>query len=70
MGESLCPRADSSIEPHSTLYNRALHVITEIDRTQRAQTAIENGDYAEFGRLMNASHDSLRFAPIMSGACA
>lgn len=36
---------------------RARHVVTEIDRTLRAA---RTRDPVEFGRLMNASHDSLR----------
>ncbi|MDW8343058.1 MAG: galactokinase [Verrucomicrobiae bacterium] len=36
---------------------RARHVVTEIDRTLRAA---QTRDPVEFGRLMNASHDSLR----------
>ncbi|HHY50694.1 MAG TPA: galactokinase, partial [Alphaproteobacteria bacterium] len=39
---------------------RARHVITENDRALRGAQALEAGDVAEFGRLMNASHASLR----------
>ncbi|MEX0986952.1 MAG: galactokinase, partial [Bacteroidales bacterium] len=39
---------------------RAHHVISENDRTLRAITALNNHDIAEFGKLMNESHDSLR----------
>ncbi len=39
---------------------RARHVVSEIDRTQKAVEAMEAGDYAEFGKLMYASHASLR----------
>lgn len=41
----------------STTGRRARHVVTEIDRTLRAA---RSRDPVEFGRLMNASHDSLR----------
>lgn len=40
--------------------NRAEHVIYEIDRVVKSVDALKNNNIAEFGRLMNASHDSLR----------
>jgi galactokinase len=39
---------------------RARHVVTENDRTLAAAAAMAQGDAAAFGRLMNASHASLR----------
>jgi galactokinase len=39
---------------------RARHVITENDRVLRGAAALEAGDVALFGRLMNESHASLR----------
>ena len=42
------------------IYRRARHVITEIERTQEAVAALENGDLGRFGQLMVASHNSLR----------
>lgn len=39
---------------------RARHVVTEIARTQAAATALAAGDFLELGRLMDASHVSLR----------
>lgn len=42
------------------LYRRARHVVTEDARTLRFAAALESGDLAECGRLMNASHASLR----------
>ncbi len=39
---------------------RSRHVVSEIDRTVRAASIIQAGDWSEFGRLMYASHDSLR----------
>ncbi|MEA4811019.1 MAG: galactokinase [Anaerolineaceae bacterium] len=39
---------------------RAEHVVTEIARVQEAVPALEKGDGQEFGRLMAASHTSLR----------
>jgi galactokinase len=39
---------------------RARHVITENERTRQAAEAMRAGDAVEMGRLMNASHTSLR----------
>jgi galactokinase len=39
---------------------RCRHVITENERTLLAADALRGGDLAEFGRLMSASHASLR----------
>ena len=39
---------------------RAKHAVYENRRTIRAVAALKDGDIAEFGRLMNASHVSLR----------
>ena len=39
---------------------RARHVISENERTLRAAEAMRAGDAVALGRLMNASHDSLR----------
>ena len=39
---------------------RCRHVITENDRVQRAAAALEAGAVGEVGRLMNASHVSMR----------
>jgi galactokinase len=39
---------------------RARHVITENRRTLSAETAMRAGDPVAMGRLMNASHESLR----------
>lgn len=41
-------------------YNRARHVIEEIERTERAAKALKRGAYKEFGKLMVESHNSLR----------
>lgn len=43
-----------------TTRRRARHVISENGRVLEARTAMQAGDAAAFGRLMNASHDSLR----------
>lgn len=39
---------------------RIKHVISEDDRVLKAVDALNNGDIETFGKLMNASHDSLR----------
>ena len=39
---------------------RARHAVYENRRTMRAVKALKEGDLAEFGRLMNESHISLR----------
>ncbi len=49
----------SEIE-NETVRKRAEHVVYEIDRVVKSVDALEKNDIAEFGRLMNASHDSLR----------
>jgi galactokinase len=49
------------------VYNRAKHVIEENDRVKLAAVALSNNDLAEFGRLMFASHDSLRDLYEVSG---
>ena len=41
-------------------YRRARHVVSEIERTVAAAVALREGDWAEVGRLMYASHASLR----------
>lgn len=42
------------------IYRRCHHVISENDRVLAAATALEQGDFTAFGRLMNESHQSLR----------
>ncbi len=42
------------------VYKRARHVLDENDRVLRAAEALLDGGYERFGRLMNASHRSLR----------
>ncbi len=43
-----------------TILKRARHVVTENARVLKAVAALEAGDFAKAGRLMNASHESLR----------
>ncbi|MBO4573191.1 MAG: galactokinase [Clostridia bacterium] len=49
--------SDGLAEPYRT---RAKHVVYECDRVNRSVVALEKGDMAEFGKLLNASHASLR----------
>jgi galactokinase len=42
------------------IYRRCRHVISENARVLRAAAALERGNVAEFGRLMNESHRSLQ----------
>ena len=37
-------------------------MISEIERTQKASELLQQKDYAGYGRLMNASHESLRYS--------
>jgi len=45
---------------NETVRKRAEHVIYEIDRVIKSVDALEKNDIASFGKLMDASHDSLR----------
>ncbi len=45
---------------NETERDRAEHVVYECARTIQACDRLRNGDLVSFGRLMNASHDSLR----------
>jgi len=42
------------------VYNRARHVITEIQRVKDAVKALKKSDFVQFGQLMTESHRSLR----------
>ena len=53
-----CKCGAAQLEPVE--YRRARHVISEIARTVKAAAAVKAGDWPEVGRLMYASHDSLR----------
>lgn len=46
-------------------FRRAKHAITEIDRTIEASKALYANDIITFGKLMNQSHNSLRFFYIL-----
>lgn len=51
-------RARSTMD--EVTWRRCRHVVTEIERTLRAQEAMKAGDLKGFGRLMDESHASLR----------
>mmetsp|Transcript_12420 Transcript_12420/g.23291 ORF Transcript_12420/g.23291 Transcript_12420/m.23291 type:complete len:496 (-) Transcript_12420:82-1569(-) len=42
------------------IYRRAKHVVTENERTRLAKEALMNGDWMQFGKLMNESHESMK----------
>lgn len=44
----------------TTSYRRAMHVVTENDRTLKAREALESGEWKLVGELMNGSHTSMR----------
>jgi galactokinase len=50
-----------------TILKRATHVITENDRVGLAEKALSDGNLEEFGRLMYASHQSLKDLYEVSG---
>ncbi len=50
--------ARASMDP--TLHRRAAHIVGENQRVWRAVEALQTGDVAEIGGLMNASHESSR----------
>ena len=51
-------RAEAGLS--GNLFRRVRHVLTEGRRVEEATTALENGDAASMGRLLTASHASLR----------
>ena len=42
------------------IYDRAQHVVEECERVKKAAQAMRSGDMTALGRLLNASHESLR----------
>jgi len=57
----------SHLITNEVVKNRATHVIEENDRVKLAAKALAANDLAGFGRLMYASHDSLRDLYEVSG---
>lgn len=51
----------TSLINDDTLIRRARHAVSENERTKKAIDAMEKGDLAELGRLINASHVSLKY---------
>jgi galactokinase len=57
--------SSTQLEAHKALltpvvYRRCHHVVSENERVLQTVAALERGDLAEVGRLMNESHESLR----------
>ncbi len=57
--------SSAQLEAHKALlepmvYRRCRHVVGENERVLQTVAALQRGDLAEVGRLMNISHDSLR----------
>ncbi len=57
---SMADLEEAKGEMSEVVFQRARHVITEIERTQKAAMAIARGKMDEVGGLMRASHLSLR----------
>jgi len=51
---------ECSIIKNETVKKRAKHVVYECSRVLKSVDALKNSDILTFGKLMNASHDSLR----------
>jgi galactokinase len=71
--QNLCDIDSNTFEQYKhlitdgTVLKRAKHVIEENDRVKLAAKALAGSDLAEFGRLMYASHDSLKNLYEVSG---
>lgn len=52
--------ANEHLIQDETVRRRARHVVEEIHRVGRSMEVLNNNDLEAFGKLMNASHDSLR----------
>ena len=57
----------SHLVTDETVLKRATHVVKENDRVNLAAKALSQGDLEEFGRLMYASHQSLKDLYEVSG---
>lgn len=53
--------ANKELIGDAVLIKRAKHAVTENQRTLKARTALQAGDLVEFGKLLNASHESLQY---------
>ena len=56
----LCDSPAKASDIDAVAYRRARHVITENKRCEEAAAALKTGDFASFGKMMVASHNSLR----------
>src|ERR1700744_2913172 len=71
--QNLCDIDSATFEKHKhlitdpTVLKRATHVVEENDRVKLAAKALAANNLTEFGRLMYASHDSLRDLYEVSG---
>ncbi|PHE53776.1 galactokinase, partial [Bacillus toyonensis] len=52
--------ANQNLIEDEILIKRAKHAVYENERTKKAKAALTAGDLEEFGKLLNASHISLR----------
>lgn len=52
---------------NQVIYQRACHAVSENQRTLTAVKALTNNNLAEFGELMKASHESLRYDYAVTG---
>ncbi len=65
--KQLCQLSSSNLKEikdlidDETIYLRVKHVITENERVKEALSSLNNGNLMNFGKLMNESHDSLRY---------
>lgn len=53
--------ANTDLIGDETLIKRAKHAVTENQRTLKAKDALSSGDLEGFGKLLNASHESLQY---------
>ena len=60
LSEADFKQVESSLESDLVAHKRARHVVTEVQRTKEAVKALKAGNIELFGKLMNASHVSLR----------
>jgi galactokinase len=60
LSEADFKQVESSLDSDPVAHKRARHVVTEVQRTTDAVKALKAGDIKLFGKLMNASHVSLR----------
>ncbi|MCL2570916.1 MAG: galactokinase [Defluviitaleaceae bacterium] len=58
----------ASLSAEAIAFNRACHAISENDRVKTAVQALSKGDISTFGKLMTASHNSLRDFYEVTGA--